>query len=203
MNTNKKGDIALSLTVADLIKRGCDVFLPVNDHPKSDVVALVDGSPLRIQVKHSSDGMVRKDTVVRTSSGYKRNVYSESQIDGFAVYLSEIDIVVYVPVKYAGISIRHTSTASKIKCWWYEDFLTLDFSDEKVKRIKVDKTKAKKRIGNRENWPDRDYLSKEVWNRPSIEIAKELGISDRMVGKMCEEYGISKPPRGYWSKRRV
>jgi hypothetical protein len=30
-------------------------------------------------------------------------------------------------------------------------------------------------------------------------VAKELGVSDVMVGKLCREKMVPKPPRGYWA----
>ncbi len=39
-----------------------------------------------------------------------------------------------------------------------------------------------------------------VWSKPIMDIAKEFGISDRGLGKVCERYDIPKPPRGYWQR---
>lgn len=47
--------------------------------------------------------------------------------------------------------------------------------------------------------PSREELQKLVWEKPSTQIAKQYGVSDRMIGKWCEAYNISKPPRGYWT----
>ncbi|MFX0101631.1 MAG: hypothetical protein ACFFCS_18810 [Candidatus Hodarchaeota archaeon] len=47
----------------------------------------------------------------------------------------------------------------------------------------------------------REELEKEVWKKPSIQIAKEHGVSDRLITKKCRQYGIDKPPRGYWAKK--
>jgi len=46
----------------------------------------------------------------------------------------------------------------------------------------------------------REELFALVWERPSREIAKELGISDVAVGKLCEKLQVPKPPRGYWAR---
>ena len=47
-----------------------------------------------------------------------------------------------------------------------------------------------------------------VWSKPMTHVAKDLGISDVMLGKMCKEQLVPKPPRGYWAnlgsdKKRV
>lgn len=39
-----------------------------------------------------------------------------------------------------------------------------------------------------------------LWERPASEVAKELGISDVALGKLCRYLQVPKPPRGYWAK---
>jgi len=39
-----------------------------------------------------------------------------------------------------------------------------------------------------------------VWKKPAMQIAKEYGLSDRGIGKLCERHGIPTPPRGYWAQ---
>jgi len=39
-----------------------------------------------------------------------------------------------------------------------------------------------------------------VWERPSQEIAREMGISDVALGKRCRKLQVPKPPPGYWAK---
>lgn len=46
----------------------------------------------------------------------------------------------------------------------------------------------------------RQELYDLVWSRPIMNIAKDFGISDRGLGRVCERYNIPKPPRGYWQK---
>lgn len=54
----------------------------------------------------------------------------------------------------------------------------------------------------------REALYELVWSKPMTSVAKDLGISDVMLGKMCKEQLVPKPPRGYWAnlgsdKKRV
>ena len=54
----------------------------------------------------------------------------------------------------------------------------------------------------------REALYELVWSKPMKHVAKDLGISDVMLGKMCKEQLVPKPPRGYWAnlgsdKKRV
>ena len=46
----------------------------------------------------------------------------------------------------------------------------------------------------------KEELQKAIWKRPTTLIAKELGVSDSAIGKICRKYGIKKPGRGYWIK---
>lgn len=50
--------------------------------------------------------------------------------------------------------------------------------------------------------PSREELLKMIWEKPTVELAKELGVSDKCIEKWCKCYEIPKPPRGYWSKKK-
>jgi Zn finger protein HypA/HybF involved in hydrogenase expression len=49
-------------------------------------------------------------------------------------------------------------------------------------------------------WPSEEKLAKMLWEKPTIKIAKELGVSDNAVKKRAEKYGLTKPGPGYWAK---
>lgn len=46
----------------------------------------------------------------------------------------------------------------------------------------------------------REEIFALVWEKPGLEVAKELGISDVAVGKLCARLQVPKPPRGYWAR---
>ena len=50
--------------------------------------------------------------------------------------------------------------------------------------------------------PTKEELEKMVWESPSSMIAGLYGVSDRMIKRWCDSYGIDKPPRGYWAKQQ-
>jgi hypothetical protein len=50
--------------------------------------------------------------------------------------------------------------------------------------------------------PSKEDLQKLVWEKPTIHIAKDFGVSDKAIEKWCKAYGIEKPPRGYWAKQQ-
>jgi len=47
----------------------------------------------------------------------------------------------------------------------------------------------------------REELYERMWQTPARHLAKEIGISDVMLGKICKEYRIPKPGVGYWAKK--
>jgi hypothetical protein len=47
---------------------------------------------------------------------------------------------------------------------------------------------------------DRQELYENVWRRPLSELAKEYGVSDVALGKVCRKLQIPLPGSGYWTK---
>ena len=47
----------------------------------------------------------------------------------------------------------------------------------------------------------REALYIKVWETPTVKLAKEFGVSDVAIAKMCRRLEVPKPPLGYW--RRV
>jgi len=50
--------------------------------------------------------------------------------------------------------------------------------------------------------PTKDILQKLIWEKPTTTIAKEFNVSDVAISKLCKQYGIKKPGRGYWTKKK-
>jgi hypothetical protein len=46
----------------------------------------------------------------------------------------------------------------------------------------------------------REDLHRLVWSKPTKIAAKEFGLSDVGLAKICRKLGVEKPPRGYWAK---
>jgi hypothetical protein len=49
-------------------------------------------------------------------------------------------------------------------------------------------------------WPSAEVLGKLIWGKPTSQIAKDLGVSDKAIEKHCKKLALKKPPRGYWAK---
>lgn len=39
-----------------------------------------------------------------------------------------------------------------------------------------------------------------VWSKPTVKVARELGVSDKAVEKRCKRLDVPKPPVGFWAK---
>lgn len=48
---------------------------------------------------------------------------------------------------------------------------------------------------------DRETLYKAVWEKSSVQVAKEFGISDVALAKICRKLKVPKPGPGYWRRR--
>ena len=44
----------------------------------------------------------------------------------------------------------------------------------------------------------REGLFEQVWSKPMINLAREYGISDVGLAKICKKMEIPKPQRCYW-----
>jgi hypothetical protein len=49
----------------------------------------------------------------------------------------------------------------------------------------------------------RQELYARVWSMPLRQLAREFGISDVAIGRMCRRRNIPCPPPGYWAKLRA
>ena len=49
----------------------------------------------------------------------------------------------------------------------------------------------------------REELYEKVWQKPTVKIAEEFGISDVMIAKFCRKMDIPKPPPGYWRRIEI
>ena len=53
----------------------------------------------------------------------------------------------------------------------------------------------------RVSWPDKKTLTKWVWSKPLMHVAKDIGVSDVALKKHCVKLGIELPRQGYWLKK--
>jgi len=68
---------------------------------------------------------------------------------------------------------------------------------------RADRCRACFRLDSRKvERPTREELEDLLWRRSTVQLAKDWGVSDTTITKWAKHYGLSKPPRGYWSCER-
>jgi hypothetical protein len=97
MNVNQKGSIGLIEVIRDLTKKGYECFTPLHDYSAVDLIIMNKEFQMkRIQIKYreftSNTATVEFCSVVNG----KRIPIDLSAIDGWAVYLPEVETVCYV-----------------------------------------------------------------------------------------------------------
>lgn len=101
MDSQIKGDLAELRVATELKKNGWDVLQPYSENQLYDIVAHRPGEFVKIQVKH---GVLRGESVefrCYSSNPSGRIQYTPDDIDGFAVYSSEVDKLFWVPIAAA------------------------------------------------------------------------------------------------------
>jgi hypothetical protein len=49
----------------------------------------------------------------------------------------------------------------------------------------------------------REEFYELVWSKPTVQLAKEFGLSDVALGKICRKHDVPKPPLGWWAKKQA
>lgn len=104
MNTNEKGNLGLIKVINDLYSVGFSCFTPFDDYNPVDCIAMnALGKCFRLQVKYRSlDKRGRYELPARSVVNGKSIDIDKTLIDGWAIYLSDIDKVVYFSISEMG-----------------------------------------------------------------------------------------------------
>ena len=105
MTTDQKGAIAELAIQLAATKLGIEVYTPVAEGGRYDMIFDLDGDLVRVQCKWAS----RYDHVLiarcfrarRNRDGLVRRLYTRAEIDAFALYSFELDRCFFVPMAYA------------------------------------------------------------------------------------------------------
>ncbi len=101
MNVNQKGNIGLIKVMADLYSKGYHCFTPFDDHSPVDLIAMDEtGFCKRLQVKYRSldEKRQRYELSARSVVNGKVIPIDRTLIDGWAVYLADEDLVIYISI---------------------------------------------------------------------------------------------------------
>ena len=111
-HTKDKGDLAVGEVIADLLRAGAQVCLPISEHLPFDLIAVSHSMRelRRIQVKYigARDGAIRLS--LKNTSGDRHGIYvrhvCREEIDAFALFCPDSDTVYYVLASEIPIGIR-------------------------------------------------------------------------------------------------
>ena len=100
--TKIKGDLGQAMIMADALKRGYKVALPLGEDWRYDLIVLKDKSLLRIQCKYveSTNGVIKVRCETHDGRNYYR--YKQDDLDYIAVYDKETDKCYYIECTYLG-----------------------------------------------------------------------------------------------------
>ena len=102
MNTNEKGHIGLLKVMNDLALKGYECFTPVHDYSAIDLIVLnKDYIPVRLQVKYRAANNNVIEVPMSSVVNGKKIPINRTAIDGWAIYVSDIDKVLYISSTYA------------------------------------------------------------------------------------------------------
>ena len=99
--TKQKGNIGELLVAAELTKKGFYVFSELGDNAPIDLIAISvydTKKIIRVQVKSTTikNGRITV-SLLKTTKSYIRK-YGENDFDLFAVYITDLDKIIYVPL---------------------------------------------------------------------------------------------------------
>lgn len=203
-HTKLKGDIAVAAVILDLTKKGYIISEPMSENAPYDLICDTGCKLLRIQVKYRSDRMIPNKTSWSDKHGTHQNMIDVSKIDYFAMVCHDYSIICYPLAAMAGSTISYIIPNSATPFHWYEDYL--DFKEEIQPKHKNDNVNYTNQINNLKpkpckiEWPSITQMQKLVYEKPTSQLAIDLGVSDVAIGKFCKKHNIAKPPRGHWSK---
>jgi len=96
-----QGTLGVQAVIKDLLGRGYDVFSEVGNSARFDLVLSLDHKLFRVQVKstYSKNGVASLS--IRSHGKTKTWRYSADEIDLFALYVIDLDKIVYIRSKDA------------------------------------------------------------------------------------------------------
>ena len=139
MTTKQIGNIGEAKVLSEFVRLGIPVYLPFGDNEKADLIAEFNGKLNKIQVKSSQKIIEDKVKFSLVSSTMHRqngvkHIYTENEIDYFALYNLERDKVYLISINEEGlpkseVTIRFNPPKNKNQ---FKTFLEEDYLIEKV-----------------------------------------------------------------------
>lgn len=99
VNPNKKGTLGEIAVCKELFQLGYDVFVEFGNHSKIDLIVLDENyNACKVQIKttESRNGVIEVYSVKNCLNPKYNSTYTTKQIDIFAIYICDKDLVFYV-----------------------------------------------------------------------------------------------------------
>jgi hypothetical protein len=132
VTTDQKGAIAEAAIALAAIRLNVQVYRPIAEGGRCDLVLGVGNGLLRVQCKWSSlvndVVIVRCSTFRRTREGYKTTTYSAADVDAIAAYCDELDRCFLIPIERAAghrtlaLRVGPTQNNQAERINWADDF---------------------------------------------------------------------------------
>ena len=156
MNRKQYGTYAEYLTVTKLISYGYDVFVPIGDNSKVDLICIVDNIPIKIQVKSqikSKDPSIASFlTESKACQTKHKHTYSVTEVDCFIfvdIGKNEFFILKNNTNLPKSFKVRYNLTKNnqnKLVNFASDYKLCVETLHEIAKSIKIDMLKTKSRL---------------------------------------------------------
>jgi hypothetical protein len=132
MTTDQKGAIAEAAIALAAMTLGTDVYRPLGEGGRYDLILDLGSRLLRVQCKRAASLkqvlIVRCYTFRRTRTGWKKTTYSADEVDVIAAYSMDLDRCFLIPIelveKRPTIQLRVSPTLNnqKRRINWADDF---------------------------------------------------------------------------------
>ena len=131
MTTDQKGAIAEACIVAAALKLGVEVYRPLAEGGRYDMIFDWKSRLWRVQCKwacrYEDVIVIRCYSNRRAREGLRRRRYTADEIDAFAAYCLELDRCFFVPIEEAPanelrLRLSPTKNNQKQKIRWADDF---------------------------------------------------------------------------------
>jgi PD-(D/E)XK endonuclease len=139
MTTNQKGAIAETAIIHSAVKLGIDVYRPVAEGGRYDLIFDLGNELLRVQCKWAARNgsviVVRCSSCRRTAEGLLHRTYTADEVDAIAAYCPDLDRCYLLPGelidgrRVLSLRIEPTRNSQKLGIRWADqfDFARLDW----------------------------------------------------------------------------
>jgi len=127
--TKRKGDEGEAMVMADVLRRGYKVAIPVGEDWRFDLIVLRKGGLERVQCKYTESDGERVVVRCRSTNNWSTIKYTAKDVDWVAAYDKTTDKCYYLPSKMLGagkaeVNLRLTppKNGQKKGILWAEKF---------------------------------------------------------------------------------